>query len=226
MAAQAQWATWDTHRLFRRRPRWHPALVLQEVESRVRERPPGAGRTSDLPIITAVDAPRAGTKGVLLVQTGREIFFAPYSNGRGRLRTRTGQFAWFIRRGTDMLNVRIAHISFERDRPRPPMPSSRQTKLCGMCWEHPRCEALRTRWDLDGSADCLPGIRTRSFPPGWPHIAGDVSNVTVAQALDYILKTFPGIWWYQNCPATDGQPRTVHFGFYRLQRVLGGNFVR
>lgn len=33
-----------------------------------------------------------------------------------------------------------------------------------------------------------------------PHMSGDLDNVTVSQALDHVLKTFPGFWVYENCP--------------------------
>jgi len=35
--------------------------------------------------------------------------------------------------------------------------------------------------------------------PALPHLSGELDNVTVSKALDYILKTFPGLWTYQDC---------------------------
>jgi hypothetical protein len=32
-----------------------------------------------------------------------------------------------------------------------------------------------------------------------PRVLGELNGVTVAQALDYVLRTFPGFWIYQNC---------------------------
>ena len=37
-----------------------------------------------------------------------------------------------------------------------------------------------------------------------PQISGDLENVTVSQALDYVLKTYPGFWAYENCQSESG----------------------
>ena len=67
------------------------------------------------------------------------------------------------------------------------------------------------------------------FPDGWtgsqgPHrhqVSGDLYNVTVKQALDCILQTFPGFWIYQNCKTPgEGSDRYVHFGFYENADVV------
>jgi len=52
-----------------------------------------------------------------------------------------------------------------------------------------------------------------------PHVSESLHDVTVSQALDYFLKTFPGIWVYKNCPAHDGKRRTVYFRFFNIQRM-------
>jgi len=46
-----------------------------------------------------------------------------------------------------------------------------------------------------------------------PSVSGELNNVTVKQALDYVLQTFPGYWTYQNCHDAEGR-RRVSFGFY------------
>jgi len=46
-------------------------------------------------------------------------------------------------------------------------------------------------------------------------ISGELNNVTLADALDYVLKTFPGFWLYQDCESLDGQ-RLVYFGLFPL----------
>jgi hypothetical protein len=48
-----------------------------------------------------------------------------------------------------------------------------------------------------------------------PHISGDLENVTVSQALDYVLQTYPGFWTYENCLSENGG-RTVFFRFFPL----------
>jgi hypothetical protein len=50
--------------------------------------------------------------------------------------------------------------------------------------------------------------------PRLPHISEDLYNVTVQQALDHLLKTFPGFWVYQNCLSETGG-RVVAFDYLR-----------
>jgi len=54
--------------------------------------------------------------------------------------------------------------------------------------------------------------------PDEPHLSGSLDNVTVQQALDWVLKTFPGIWVYQNCPERETRKRMVYFRFFYLRR--------
>lgn len=51
------------------------------------------------------------------------------------------------------------------------------------------------------------------IPPWFPHLSGSLENLTVSQVFDHVLKTFPGIWVYENCPAQDGKRRGVYFNF-------------
>jgi hypothetical protein len=43
-------------------------------------------------------------------------------------------------------------------------------------------------------------------------VPGELNDVTVAQALDYMLQTFSGFWFYQNCHDPEGR-RPVSIGF-------------
>lgn len=46
-------------------------------------------------------------------------------------------------------------------------------------------------------------------------VSGDLYDVTVKQALDYVLQTFPGFWFYENCESNERElGRNVNFGFY------------
>lgn len=111
---------------------------------------------------------------------------------------------------TDVLNVRISHISFDQ-------------------WYDPRdgvsailhtpevvafMKARDIKWPFHGSA-----VRGNPWPPEHPHLSGSLENVTVREVLDHILKTFPGIWVYENCPRTDEKNRTVYFGFWNLKNL-------
>ena len=62
----------------------------------------------------------------------------------------------------------------------------------------------------------VPGNLEGQWPASQPRITGSLDNVTVLQALDHVLSTFPGLWAYENCPATSDRPRTIWVGFFRL----------
>jgi hypothetical protein len=49
---------------------------------------------------------------------------------------------------------------------------------------------------------------------------GELDNVTVSQALDYVVKIFPGAWLYENCESKEGD-RTVYFGFVSTPPAWG-----
>ena len=49
-----------------------------------------------------------------------------------------------------------------------------------------------------------------------PSVSGTLDNVTLAQALDHIFQTFPGLWIYGNCASDEkekGDGRNVYFWF-------------
>jgi hypothetical protein len=50
-------------------------------------------------------------------------------------------------------------------------------------------------------------------PANSPEVSGELSDVTLSQALDYVLKTFPGYWVYEDASCEDGS-RSVRFKFY------------
>jgi hypothetical protein len=112
---------------------------------------------------------------------------------------------------TDILQVAISHLSFNRTTnpdeafsivlSAPEVQSFIQTHGIGRLFNsyHP---ASLTSQGLSASP------RT-----GLPSISGELNNVTLADALDYVLKTFPGFWLYQNCESFEGQ-RIVYFGLF------------
>jgi hypothetical protein len=50
-------------------------------------------------------------------------------------------------------------------------------------------------------------------PPPDARIPGDLYNVTLSQAMDHVLRTFPGLWVYENCSSQIGT-RVVYFKFF------------
>lgn len=66
--------------------------------------------------------------------------------------------------------------------------------------------------------------------PGVRSISGELNDVTLADALDYVLKTFPGFWLYQDCETQD-QQRVVYFGLFPVPGRMwswekGSTFVK
>jgi hypothetical protein len=45
-----------------------------------------------------------------------------------------------------------------------------------------------------------------------PSVPGELNDVTVDQALDHVLETFPGFWIYENCRDQEGN-RAISVGF-------------
>jgi len=48
--------------------------------------------------------------------------------------------------------------------------------------------------------------------PGLPHMSEDLENVSVRQAMDRLLRTFPGFWIYENCQS-ENRGRVVAFDY-------------
>lgn len=71
------------------------------------------------------------------------------------------------------------------------------------------------KWPYEGGV--VPGNAGR-WPSSAPHVAGSLTDVTVEEALDYVVKHFPGLWIYENCPAHADQSRTVYIRFYQLRK--------
>ena len=44
--------------------------------------------------------------------------------------------------------------------------------------------------------------------------------------MDYVLKAFPGIWIYENCPSSDTRKRFVYFHFSYLHKMGSEVYVQ
>jgi hypothetical protein len=106
---------------------------------------------------------------------------------------------------TDLLEVKIHHISFPSDYhgPRMAMMAILHTAEVLDFMQHNI--SSKTAWGGWGMPSDAIFIHK-------PVVSGELNDVTVEQALDYILQTFPGVWFYQNCYDREGR-RTVSFGF-------------
>jgi|HubBroStandDraft_1064217.scaffolds.fasta_scaffold150777_2 hypothetical protein len=120
---------------------------------------------------------------------------------------------------TDVLSISIRHLSFtgitDPDEAlgqvldAAEVQSFMQTRGIGQ----PRFMWSDVRWYE------LPGLKT-SRAAGVPS-SDELNDVTVADALDHILKLFPGFWLYQNCVSSDGQ-RIVYFGLFPVPGRMWG----
>lgn len=104
----------------------------------------------------------------------------------------------------DLLNVKIGHISFNE------YPMFVPTYVLWFITHAPDVETFKKNHGIRQ----LGGMINQSSSPV-PRVSGELNNVTLSEALDYMLKTFPGLWVYENCPGSGQNKRVVVFAFYR-----------
>jgi hypothetical protein len=108
----------------------------------------------------------------------------------------------------DLLNVKIKHISFDDGfRKWGTWFSARSVQrfILGA----PEVVAFTNDQNIGRTGTLI----HEAAVPG-PRISGELNNVTLSEALDYMLKTFPGLWVYENCPGNKEKKRLVVFAFY------------
>ena len=132
---------------------------------------------------------------------------------------------------TDILNLRISHISFAHQSVHgaPAWDAGHEPNdaLIRAILAAPEVTAFMKARDIEWpfSGGGVSGNALGQWPADSPHISGSMDNVTLSQALDQVLETFPGIWVYENCPATDRTNRVVYFRFFYLRNIGNGMFV-
>lgn len=135
-----------------------------------------------------------------------------------------------IQRGvlTDLLNVKIAHIPFETGRPPALNPIYSANAALVHIWVAPEVTRFMKDHDIEKPAFLATGTPPPSTPPpGMPYFSPHpLDDVTISQAMDYILKSFPGLWYYEDCPRTEHRNRIVELGFYHLQKTGLGDTVQ
>jgi hypothetical protein len=109
----------------------------------------------------------------------------------------------------DLLNVKIGHISFDEEhKTRYPMFVPQM-----VLWFITHAQEVET-FKKENGIKQLGGMINEASSP-FPRVSGELNNVTLAEALDYMTKTFPGLWVYENCPGSGEDKRIVIFAFYR-----------
>jgi len=108
----------------------------------------------------------------------------------------------------ELLNVKIRHISFDEENKKLPM-----FFPINVLWAITHSPEVVT-FMKDSDIRLVPTMMNEASSPV-PRVSGELNNVTLSQALDYMLKTFPGLWVYENCPGDNKYKRVVLFTFYR-----------
>jgi hypothetical protein len=112
---------------------------------------------------------------------------------------------------TDLLDVRISHLSFVLDdqwRDRFGGPDNAMYLVLSA----PEVIAYRKAHNIGPLTE---GWIRSGGSLSKQEVVGDLYNVTVKQALDYILQFYPGFWIYENCQSDAKAGRNVYFGFFR-----------
>jgi hypothetical protein len=126
----------------------------------------------------------------------------------------------------DLLNVRISHISFESDG----QPIQWISFTPDLALEHillaPEIVAFMKNQDMEllRFPAGVPGNLFGRWPLESPHISGSMDNVTLSEALDRALQTFPGLWAYWDCRHSNNKKR-VYFRFFRLNKGGGDRVI-
>ena len=109
----------------------------------------------------------------------------------------------------DLLNVKIGHISFDEEH-KTRYPMYVPQLVLGFIT---RTQEVVTFMKDHNIRQPEQMINQASSPV--PRVSGELNDVTLSQALDYMLKTFPGLWVYETCPGSGKDKRVVVFAFYR-----------
>jgi hypothetical protein len=109
---------------------------------------------------------------------------------------------------SDLLDVKIHHLRFPIEYHGPNM-------AVNVILHSPEVIAFRRNHNIGPSAEWGPLISFPSdaFAVGKRSVYGDLHDVTVKQALDYVLLAFRGFWLYENCQSPGGG-RIVWLGFF------------
>lgn len=122
---------------------------------------------------------------------------------------------------TDLLNVKIKHISFEvNGKPLEYGAFTANEAVTRVIVRAPEIVAFMKDHDIEypagngGGGSFVFGAKRVLTPP---NMSGYMDDLTLFEALDRVLKTFSGIWIYEDCPATSDQKRTVFFWFVNFR---------
>jgi hypothetical protein len=100
---------------------------------------------------------------------------------------------------TELLNLKIQHLDFKGGHD----PESALANILGT----PEVRSFMRDHQIYPKP-----VYAGSFTPGKPRLSGSLEEVTFSQALDRVLKAFPGYWVYKSC---SDEPGWVYIRFIR-----------
>lgn len=110
-----------------------------------------------------------------------------------------------------LLDVRISHISFGGiDGPAAYRPSEAKWSIL----TSPEVQAFLKSHNIGIEPPFEQVNIVGQGPPTGPHVSGGLDNVSVSEAFDYVLRTFPGLWTIEYCPSARYKS-AVAFTFYQ-----------
>jgi len=113
----------------------------------------------------------------------------------------------------DLLNVKIERLSFDDERKKDgPIFSSSPPAVLWFITQAPEVESFIKGHNIGREPRIVNEPTTTE-----PHVLGELNNVTLSQALDYMAKAFGGLWVYKECPGNKGKERIVDLDFHRYR---------
>jgi hypothetical protein len=112
---------------------------------------------------------------------------------------------------TDLLDITISHVSFDRGHHQPYRFGGPNNAM-SLVLSTPEVKDYRKKHNIGPFSDSwiAPGDSASE-----QRVSGDLYNVTVKQALDYVVQFYPGFWIYENCvPSVTKSGREVFLSFY------------
>jgi hypothetical protein len=111
---------------------------------------------------------------------------------------------------TDFLNVKIRHLSFD-SYVRGDDVFNGPNMALHVILSTPEVMAFKRAQNIGPFSDGfrMPGDSGSNKP----RVRGELDDVTVSQALDYVLQSSPGFWIYGNC-LSEGGSRSVFIWFF------------
>jgi hypothetical protein len=111
----------------------------------------------------------------------------------------------------DLLSVKIEHLSFDDEQKKDgPIFSFSPPAVLWFITRAPEVESFMKGHNIRREPRIVNESTTTE-----PHISGELNNVTLSQALDYMAKAFGGLWVYKECPGHKENERIVDLYFYR-----------